>query len=343
MAQLSSSKPRFQLGRQPGQVLLAEEVRARRRALGLTQSELAEEVGVRSNTVARWERGELRPIHPEQLSRVLARLEQSRTRLPTEDARPRRLQVLAGGLRRVELPTQLSSFVGRDKDVVELKRLIPQTRLVTVTGTGGIGKTRLALRIASELSEAYSEGVWFVDLAPVADAALVGRAVAAALGVREKVGHSVIDTLGDVLHDRQLLLVLDNCEHLVRACAELVHVLLSRCPGVHILATSREALGVPGEVRSQLLPLEVPTSGGSLGPRPGPKSEAERLFEQRALAALPSFAVTERNAAAVAEVCRRLDGIPLALELAAGLVPVLAVEQIAARLDDRFGLLSTAN
>jgi non-specific serine/threonine protein kinase len=224
---------------------------------------------------------------------------------------------------------------------------------VTLTGPGGTGKTRLSLQVAAELLDEFPDGVWLVELAALADPAYVPQAVAAALRVQEEPGSALALTLAYHLQFRQLLLVLDNCEHLIAACAELVEMLLRNCPRLRVLATSREVLGIAGETTLLVPSLPVPDDRRpTTDDRPPPERlkartperlmeyEAVRLFVDRAVAVSPSFQVTERNAAAVAQVCSRLDGIPLAIELAAARVRALTVEQIAARLDDRFRLLT---
>jgi predicted ATPase len=209
---------------------------------------------------------------------------------------------------------------------------------VALTGPGGSGKTRLALQVAGRALEDSPAGAWFVDLAPLADGALVPRAVLAALGVRARPGQAHLATLTAHLRDRPLLLVLDNCEHLLEACAGLVEDLLRACPRLRVLATSRAPLGVPGEAPYRVPPLDVPAAGAP--PAAVIRYSAARLFAERAALVRPGFAVTERTAPAVAEVCRRLDGLPLALEPAAAQVRVLSVEALAARLHDRFRLLT---
>ncbi len=239
------------------------------------------------------------------------------------------------------LPVQLASFIGREREIAQVKIALSQTRLLTLTGTGGIGKTRLALQVAADVVEGYPDGVWLAEFAPIADPALVPKTVAFALNVPEQRRCEMIETLVDALRPKVLLLVLDNCEHLLAACRDLTAALLHKCPKVRILATSREGLGVPGESLWRVSSLSVPEDIRGL-----PRSkdlvlyDAVRLFVDRAVATTPGFTVTNENAPAVAQVCQRLDGIPLAIELAAARIKVLAVEQIAARLDDRFRLLT---
>ncbi len=242
------------------------------------------------------------------------------------------------------LPHPLTSFIGREQEIAEAKRLLSTTRLLTLTGAGGVGKTRLGHEVAAGLLDDFQDGVWLVELAALADAMLVPQAAATVLGVPEEAERSLTATLAEALRAERLLLVLDNCEHLLEACAALADALLRACPELRILATSRQALGIAGEttylVPSLSLParLDAPTEPGRF--EPPAESEAVHLFVERARAVLPTFALTDRNVSAVAQICRRLDGIPLAIELAAARVEVLSPEQIAARLGDRFGLLT---
>jgi predicted ATPase/DNA-binding SARP family transcriptional activator/DNA-binding CsgD family transcriptional regulator len=237
------------------------------------------------------------------------------------------------------LPIPLTSFVGREKEVAAVEQLLGATRLLTLTGTGGCGKTRLMLEAARDLAAAYPDGAWLVELAPLVEEALVPQAVARVVGVREQPGRPLTNTLVDHLRDKELLLILDNCEHLVDACARLVETLLDSCSGLRFLATSREVLGASGEVSWRVPPLSGP------GPQhPNTLEELEgyesvRLFVNRARYRDSSFALSPHNARAVAEICARLEGVPLAIELAAARVE-LSVEEIAQRLDDSLKLLT---
>ena len=279
--------------------------------------------------------------------------------------------------RRHNLPSAITSFVGRERELAEIRGLLDAGRLVTLTGPGGVGKTRLAIEVAAGLVERYPDGIWLVELGALPstgaglrgdqgvptdltlrgdqgvptdleggspqtfdEPALVPQAVAQALGRREEPGRPLAATLADALRLRQLLLVLDNCEHLIEACAALAEALLRACPRLQILVTSRQALGLTGEAVWPVPPLALPRPGRLPPPEELARVGAIRLFGERARLARPDFALTPRNAAAVAQICHRLDGLPLAIELAAARVRVLTVEQIAGRLDDRFWLLA---
>ena len=238
------------------------------------------------------------------------------------------------------LPQQLTSFVGRESELAEVKRRLYKSRLVTVAGVGGLGKTRISLQAGADLLDEFPDGVWFVELAPLADARLVPQAVASVLGIKEEAGHAVTEVLLKHVENRQLLLILDNCEHVALAAAELAKNLLQASPRMKILASSRELLQIAGEKKYSLPPLPVPDPGEPATVVALTQSAAVRLFVDRAVAAQPSFRVTADNASAVAEICRRLDGIPLALELAAARARSLSMETMAARLSDRFRLLT---
>jgi predicted ATPase/class 3 adenylate cyclase len=241
------------------------------------------------------------------------------------------------------LPAQLTTFIGREREMAAVKKLLGRSRLLTLTGAGGTGKTRLTLQVAADLLETYPEGIWVVELAPLTDPALVPQAVATTLAVKEEPGTPLTQTLVERLKSKRLLLLLDNCEHLLDACASLADAILRECVEVQLLASSRERLGMTGEqtyhVPSLGLPPE-PEETGELRPEELLGSEAAQLFAERAALVKSDFTVTPANAGFLAQVCCRLDGIPLALELAAARVRVLPVEQLAARLGDRFRLLT---
>ena len=239
------------------------------------------------------------------------------------------------------LPAQLTSFIGRVLELAEVKQLLTRTPLLTVTGPGGTGKTRFSLQLAAEVLDMkqFTDGVWLVELAPLADPTLVAQTVASTLGLREQPGRTILDTLVDYLRGKNLLLILDNCEHLIEACAQLANALLRAAPHLKILATSREALRITGETAYHLPSLPLPDSqAASLEALA--QNDCVRLFVDRALAAYPPFRLKEKNAPAIAEICLQLDGIPLAIELAAAHTKVFPPKQIAARLDDRFRLLT---
>lgn len=247
--------------------------------------------------------------------------------------------------RRSNLPIQLNSFIGRERELAQVKRLLGSSRLVTLIGAGGCGKTRLAIEAAAAIGPEIPDGVWLVGLGALSDSNLVANAVASALDLGEESDRPLPDQLTDYLRTKNLLLLLDNCEHLISACAQLAELLLQACPKLGILATSREALGIAGESVLGVPPLTVPdpqsvaVEGADL-PSVLLPYEGVRLFLDRALTVHPDFQLTNANAAGVAQICYRLDGIPLAIELAAARVKALSVDQIAARLDDRFRLLT---
>jgi predicted ATPase/class 3 adenylate cyclase len=238
------------------------------------------------------------------------------------------------------LPQQTTSFIGRKKELDELQRILAQSRLLTLTGSGGCGKTRLSLHVAADSLERFPDGAWLVELALLADPGLVTQTVATVLGLKEEPGKSIVQTLTEHLKDRRLLLLLDNCEHLLDGCARLVDTLLRQCPQVTILASSQEALGVGGEEAYRVPSLSLPDPKQPHTPASVAPFEAVRLFTDRALLARPDFEVTNQNVATLASICSRLDGIPLAIELAAARVRSLSLEQIRRNLDQRFRLLT---
>ena len=237
------------------------------------------------------------------------------------------------------LSVQLTSFIGRERELAEAKQKLEGARLLTLIGPGGTGKTRLSLQLANDLLVSFRDGVWLIELAPITEASLVLQAVAAVFGVREQPGMPLDSLVLNYLRDKDLLLILDNCEHLVETCAQLADQYLHHCPNLKILASSREALGINGETVYRVPSLVVPAQSKD-SPEALMGYESIQLFVDRASAASPAFNLTEKNAASVAQICYRLDGIPLAIELAAARARVFSPEQIASRLDDRFRLLT---
>jgi len=319
-----------------------EQLRRLREAVGLTQEELAERAGLSRDAVAALERGRRRRPHPGTVRALAAGLGLSdREALALRASVPER----AGGpppvaTRSAPLPAPATRLVGRRRELAELRRLLAGgARLVTLTGPGGVGKTRLALAAAADLRSAFAGGVAFVPLAPVADAALVPATIAAALGVREGGGRSPAAVAGQVLGGRRLLLVLDNFEHLIEAAAS-VGEFLAACPGLVVLTTSRAPLRLSGEQEYPVPPLAVPRPEQPATGESVAANEAVALFVQQARAGRPDFALTATNAAAVAEICARLDGLPLAIELAAARVKVLPPGALLARLGQRLPLLA---
>lgn len=354
-------------------------LRALREARGVTQDGWAAWLGYSRATIQRWERGDAvptaeaetaivrvceerglfrvyasGPLAGLQITADLLRSLLTDARLETPASGGQRHETSAAALSGsyhhpplspapgplLHLPQPLSSFVGRTTELAEVRRLLAASRLLTLTGAGGIGKTRLAIAAVQGLPSGLVEEAWMVELASLTDPALVERAVAAACGVQEQPGKLLTESLRSALRERSVLLLLDNCEHLTPACAALVPALLDSCPNMRVLATSRAPLGVPGELAWRVPAMEVGDWGSPTTPPDAAMPDAVHLFLERARAAQPGFALSERAMPVVGQICRRLDGIPLAIELAAARVKVLAVEQIAARLDDRFRLLT---
>jgi predicted ATPase/class 3 adenylate cyclase len=267
-------------------------------------------------------------VQPQQIFQILAPdLPQDFPALKTLDALPN------------NLPLYLTSFIGRERELKDIKDWLGKTRLLTLTGAGGSGKTRLALQVAAGVIDNFEKGTWFVELAPIADASLVPNVLMNTFQLREEAGRASLDALIDFLRAKTVLLVLDNCEHLIEACARLAHELLTQCPNLKILATSREALGIAGEVIYQVPTLALPDPN-HLPPLDSlTQYDAVHLFIERATAVQPNFTVTNATVPAVTQICHRLDGIPLAIELAAARIRLFSPEEIASRLDDRFRLL----
>jgi predicted ATPase/Flp pilus assembly protein TadD len=266
------------------------------------------------------------PEHVWQLS--IEGLPQQFPALKSLDARPN------------NLPAQLTQLIGRDADADEVEALVIKHRVVTLTGSGGIGKTRLALQSAADLLDRYPDGVWFADLAPISDPELVASVVAQALGMTQSPALRVDEAIAEWLKRKQLLLVLDNCEHLVEVAARLAEAIVRGCPDIRILATSRQPLGIEGEVVHSLPSLAVPENPSGLLVADLQQFGAIALFVERASAADSRFALADNATPIIAEICRRLDGIPLAIELAAARVKILTIPNLAKRLDDRFKILT---
>jgi predicted ATPase/DNA-binding XRE family transcriptional regulator len=334
-----------------------ELLRFLRRKADLTQRELAIAVGYSESQISRLEKNERAPEEatlaarfvpalyiddePQWVARLLELGAATHTHTSDDDS----LQPIAEAKPTPHnLPFQLTSFIGREKEITEIKGLLTKregsVRLLTITGPGGCGKTRLALQAASGLLDDFRDGVWLIEFAPLADSLLVPQTVAAILGLKEEPGRPLLSTLTDHLHGKRILLILDNCEHLVEANAQLTDALLHACPDVHILATSREMLGVAGERALYLPSLPIPDTQAATSTEVALQNDAVRLFIERAQTITPQFALTNENVSAVVRVCQRLDGIPLAIELAAGRLKLLPVQQIADYIDDAFRLLT---
>jgi predicted ATPase/DNA-binding XRE family transcriptional regulator len=327
-------------------ISFGEWLRQRRHILDLTQQELADQVGCARITLRRIEAGALKPS--KELASILLEI------LGAPKAEREAWLQFARGLSGVpesaadfvvskpitNLPTLLTSFIGREKEQQEIVSLLDKYHLVTLIGPGGVGKTRLSIQAAQGVLESFSDGVWLVELAPVLDPLLVPRTTAIAIGLRDEPQRPVIDMLCDYLRTKKMLIILDNCEHLVDACARLAEKILQAAPDVRILASSREALGIAGEAIYRVPSLGVPDIENLPPVAVLGQYEAVELFTDRATVAVPAFKLTNENASALAQICHRLDGIPLAIELAAAKIRVLSIDQLAKRLDDRFRLLT---
>jgi predicted ATPase/DNA-binding XRE family transcriptional regulator len=331
----------------------------RRKALDLTQEALAQRVGCAAETLRKIEADVRRPSRQiaERLAEELeipeaeraafikaARAELAVDRLahPTQDLPQIAFGPPPSSNKPVtNLPAPLTTFIGREKEQRDVIDLITKHRLVTLTGPGGVGKTRLSFKVGEQILESYPDGVWLVELAPILEPLLVPRATAIAIGLRDEPQRPVIDMLSDYLRKKQMLIILDNCEHLLDACAELVDTLLKHCASLKILTTSREALGILGEAVYSVPSLELPDTQQVVETFRG--YESVRLFEERAQLARTNFSLTIENASFVAKICNSLDGIPLAIELAAAQVKVFSPEEIAFQLQEGFGLLTTGN
>jgi predicted ATPase/DNA-binding XRE family transcriptional regulator len=315
----------------------------RRRALDLTQKALAEQVGCAEITLRRMEADSYKPSNelalvlleklgiPESERPQLVRFARGLSNLPENSPQPKHPN---------NIPHQLTSFIGREMEIAEVVDLVKTHPLVTLTGAGGTGKTRLSLQVASELLAAFPDGIWQIDFTPINEASFVPYTVANLFGLREPgdAKPSITELLVDHFRSRQALLIFDNCEHLIEAIAQLANLLLQSSMKLYVLATSREALGVKGETIFRVPSLKNPVP--ELGLASLMESESVRLFVERASDSASGFSLTPNNASSIAQICVRLDGIPLALELAAARVKMMTVEEIASRLNDRFQLLT---
>ena len=343
------------------EVSFGEWLKRRRSALGLTQEQLAIQINCSTSALRKFESEERRPSvevvtqlaeifnipHEERKSflrftrgdwRAISSRDQEEApwRVSSIDTETQ----IEPAIPRNNLPLQLTSFIGREKEETEIKDLVAKNRLVTLIGAGGIGKTRLSIQTASELLNEFPNGIWLVEFAPLSDPALIPQTIVSTLGLIEQENRPPQTVLVDFLQKKQVLLILDNCEHLIQACAQLTETLLHSCPDLHTLAVSREALGIPGETLYRVPPLTTPDPVNATLDTLS-DYEAVQLFMERARSALTGFALTRENTHAIAQICHHLDGIPLAIELAVARVNLLRVEEIAARLDDRFRLLTS--
>src|SRR5258706_4358117 len=319
-------------------------LRSRRRELDLTQEELARRSGCAQVTIRKFESDEMRP------SKQLAELLMEQLGVPLDErenfvhfARGGGTTPIPNALPQHNFTDAVSSFIGRAREMTEVEQLLDTSRLVTLTGSGGSGKTRLAIEVARQELNRFSDGAWLIDFVPLHESTLVHQIVASALGVREEANRPLIQTMTEYLRSKNLLLIFDNCEHLIDPCAKIANMLLQACPKLQILATSREPLGIMGENQYYVPALTLPDEKSEFSIEEMNQSEAVCVFVDRVAMVRPNFALTTANAHTVAQICRRLDGSPLAIDLAAARVKGLNVEQVAARLDDRFRLLNAGN
>ena len=335
-----------------GEVTFGEWLKRRRKTQGLTQAELALQINCSTSLVKKVEAEERFPSR-----QIVAQLADV-FNIPSDEREP--FQKFARGNwmaaptdiqeapwrslhSQHNLAIQLTSFIGREEEIADIIRLLESAHLLTLIGPGGTGKTRLSIQVANEVLQQYPDGVWLVELAPILDPLLVPRTTAIAVGQRDEPQLPVTDMLCDYLFNKKMLIILDNCEHLVDACAQMTERILQTASNVKVLASSREALGIAGEVTYGVPPLKIPDLS-DLPPLDSlSQYEAVKLFVDRAASAVPDFKVTKENAPTLARICHRLDGIPLAIELAAAKIRVLSAEQIVRRLDDRFKLLTGGN
>ncbi len=327
-----------------------------RRRARLTQRELGLAVGYSDVQIARLEKNQRRPdvmtvqarfvealdlLHQPALAARLVELAAASRSAANDERSPDLLS--PPSQRRTNLPAQLTRFIGRETEKAGVEGLLAENRLVTLTGSGGVGKTRLAIEVGGASLNQFPDGVWLVELAALADPALLPRVAAGVFELQEQAGRTPVQALVAYLEDKRALLILDNCEHLIQASAELAAALLRACPQLRILATSREALRVPGEAAWRVPSLSTPDLANLPALEQMLDYEAVQLFIQHAALVQPDFELTPETVAVIAQICRRLDGIPLALELAAARMQAQSAHEIAARLDDRFRLLVGGN
>jgi transcriptional regulator with XRE-family HTH domain len=330
------------------EVSFGEWLKRRRGAEGWTQEQLAQQIHCSTSALRKFESEERRPSAEvaEQLAEIFKVPQEERASFlrfargdwqafgsKGPEAAPWQVSETAS---QSNLPSLISSFVGRDKEQVEVIHLLKKNRLVTLAGPGGIGKTRLAIQVGHQLLHDFPDGVWIVPLDPLSDPLLVPQTVASVFDIREGTNQQVMETLKNVLHRKTLLIILDNSEHLLAACAQLITTLLSYCPNLKILTTSREILNIEGEATYYLLSLSIPEEGAS--PEKLAEYESIQLFIERARLAQSTFQLTEGNARAVADISRRVDGGPLAIELTAARVNILKVGEISKQLHNSFAI-----
>jgi predicted ATPase/DNA-binding XRE family transcriptional regulator len=334
-------------------VSFGEWLKRRRRAEGWTQKQLAQEIHCSTITIRKMESEERRPslqnverlvevfnISPEKQKEFLRFSRGNAHAFSDEEAANEHWQ-MPTPLFPSNLPVSLTSFVGREKEKREILNLLTRNRLVTLAGVGGIGKTRLALQVGHQVLPAYASGAWFIPLESLYDPFLVPETIALVFNIRKEPDRQVIEILKNFLRSKTILLILDNCEHLLDTCAQLIGTLLSYCPNLKVLATSREPLGIMGEAVYRVPPLGLPKADDILAQYR--ESEAVHLFEERAQLAQTDFVLTMENVLSIAQICNRLDGIPLAIELVAVHVDMFSPAEIAAQLEERFQVISGGN
>ena len=337
------------------EISFGEWLKRRRKGLGLTQGQLAAQIRCSTIALKKIEAEDRRPspqmveciaevltIPPHERISFLrfARGDWKSAPAAQSEGSPWRVP---GTTPRSNLPSPLTSFIGREKELKEISGLLSSCRLLTLTGPGGVGKTRLAIQTAHDATGKFSDGVFWVGLVGLSDGRLIPQEIAQSLQLRGTSGEPFMETLKTYLETKDVLLVIDNCEHLIRAFAEYAEQLLAACPKLKILATSIEALGLFNELIWQAPSLPLPEKHGPLSLMDFRKFASIELFDERASTAQPGFALDEKNVSTVSQICRHLDGIPLAIELAAARVKVLSVDEIAARLDDCFSLLTAGS